>query len=156
MALDPEIFQQLEDTVARVVRERWIPLEDEVEETGEVPQEVIDEMKELYDMFKTDPKVLSLPFQGVENTAVVALKAFDEFLVRCDSQTVPFMTPTWVSGMLEVAKNVGEAIDMLLKYKRSFVGLKSGHKKAGQKTRRWFRSNRDATMKKLRGSPRRR
>ena len=47
MALDPDIFQQLEDTVARVVRERWIPLEDDVEETGEVSQDVIDEMKEM-------------------------------------------------------------------------------------------------------------
>lgn len=47
MALDPEIFNQLEDTVARVVRERWIPLEDKVEETGEVPEDIIDEMKEL-------------------------------------------------------------------------------------------------------------
>ncbi|MBE88607.1 MAG: acyl-CoA dehydrogenase, partial [Rhodospirillaceae bacterium] len=47
MALDPDIFKQLEDTVARVVRERWIPLEDDVEETGEVSQDVIDEMKEM-------------------------------------------------------------------------------------------------------------
>ena len=47
MALDPDIFKQLEDTVARVVREKWIPLEDDVEETGEVAQDVIDEMKEM-------------------------------------------------------------------------------------------------------------
>jgi acyl-CoA dehydrogenase len=47
MALDPEVFKQLEDTIERVVRERWLPLEDVVEETGEVPQDVIDEMKEL-------------------------------------------------------------------------------------------------------------
>ena len=47
MALDPDIFKQLEDTVARVVREKWITLEDDVEETGEVAQDVIDEMKEM-------------------------------------------------------------------------------------------------------------
>lgn len=47
MTLDTGIFQQLEDTIARVVRERWVPAEDHVEETGEVPENIIDEMKEL-------------------------------------------------------------------------------------------------------------
>ena len=47
MTLDAGIFQQLEDTIARVVRERWVPAEDHVEETGEVPENIIDEMKEL-------------------------------------------------------------------------------------------------------------
>jgi len=47
MTLDTGIFKQLEDTIARVVRERWVPAEDHVEETGEVPENIIDEMKEL-------------------------------------------------------------------------------------------------------------
>ena len=47
MTLDTGIFQQLEDTIARVVRERWVPAEDHVEETGEVPENIINEMKEL-------------------------------------------------------------------------------------------------------------
>ena len=47
MTLESGVFQQLEDTVSRVVRESWVPAEDHVEETGEVPKNIINEMKEL-------------------------------------------------------------------------------------------------------------
>lgn len=47
MALDEETFSLLLDTVRRYVRERLIPLEDEVEASDDVPAEVIAEMRTL-------------------------------------------------------------------------------------------------------------
>ncbi len=47
MALDPETFRLLRETVARFVTERLIPREDEVVETNAVPADVVDEMKAL-------------------------------------------------------------------------------------------------------------
>ncbi|GAB5470707.1 MAG: acyl-CoA dehydrogenase family protein [Rhodospirillales bacterium] len=47
MALDPETFQQLLETVERFVRERLQPLEAEVDETDRVPDSLVEEMKEL-------------------------------------------------------------------------------------------------------------
>ena len=47
MALDPETFAQLIDTVRRFVAERLRPLEAQVEEDDAIPASVIDEMKEL-------------------------------------------------------------------------------------------------------------
>lgn len=46
-AFDEESFAQLMDTVDRFVRHRLMPLEKQVEEAGEVPLDVIDEMKEM-------------------------------------------------------------------------------------------------------------
>ena len=47
MSLDAETRQQLLDSVSRFVRERLRPLEDQVAENDAVPDEVIQEMKEL-------------------------------------------------------------------------------------------------------------
>ena len=47
MALDPETFAQLIDTVRRFVAERLRPLEAQVEEDDAIPASVIAEMKEL-------------------------------------------------------------------------------------------------------------
>ncbi len=47
MPLDLETRQQLVDSVARFVRERLVPLEEQVAEQDEVPDEVVREMKEL-------------------------------------------------------------------------------------------------------------
>jgi acyl-CoA dehydrogenase len=47
MALDPEIFDALLDTVRRFVAERLRPLEAEVEEADAIPQAVVEEMKAL-------------------------------------------------------------------------------------------------------------
>ncbi len=47
MALDQETFSQMKDAVARFVRERLVPAEDAVEQTNEVPEEIIQEMREL-------------------------------------------------------------------------------------------------------------
>jgi acyl-CoA dehydrogenase len=47
MALDPETFGQLLETVERFVRDRLVPREDEVEQTERVPDDVVDEMREL-------------------------------------------------------------------------------------------------------------
>jgi len=47
MALDPEIFDALVDTVRRFVAERLRPLEDQVAETDEVPAEIVREMREM-------------------------------------------------------------------------------------------------------------
>ena len=47
MALDPETFRLLRETVARFVTERLIPREAEVVETNAVPADVVDEMKAL-------------------------------------------------------------------------------------------------------------
>jgi acyl-CoA dehydrogenase len=47
MALDPETFSQLRHQVRRFVRERLIPNEDRVEESDEVPIELVAEMKAL-------------------------------------------------------------------------------------------------------------
>ena len=47
MALDPETFRQLRDTVERFVAERLVPRENEVEVEDRVPDEVVDEMKAL-------------------------------------------------------------------------------------------------------------
>lgn len=45
--LDPDILESLIDTVRRFVRERLIPLEDRVATENKVPDEVVDEMREL-------------------------------------------------------------------------------------------------------------
>lgn len=47
MALDDETFSLVKDAVARFVRERLIPAEDIVEETNDVPEDIIQEMREL-------------------------------------------------------------------------------------------------------------
>ncbi|WP_084395948.1 acyl-CoA dehydrogenase family protein [Henriciella aquimarina] len=47
MAFDAEIRQALIEQVRRFVTERCIPLEAQVGETDEVPQDIVDEMKEL-------------------------------------------------------------------------------------------------------------
>jgi len=47
MTLDPETLNQLLETVRRFVRERLIPLEQQVDANDKIPDEVIDEMKEL-------------------------------------------------------------------------------------------------------------
>lgn len=47
MAFDPEIRDQLIETVRRFVAERCVPLEAEVDRTDEMPQSIIDEMKTL-------------------------------------------------------------------------------------------------------------
>ena len=47
MALDNDTFVQVKDAVSRFVRERLIPAEDIVEQTNEVPEEIIQDMREL-------------------------------------------------------------------------------------------------------------
>ena len=47
MALDPETFDALIDTVRRFVAERLRPLEAEVAETDEVPEDIVREMREM-------------------------------------------------------------------------------------------------------------
>lgn len=47
MPLDAETFSLLKDSVQRFVRDRLMPAEDLVEETNDVPQDIVDEMKEL-------------------------------------------------------------------------------------------------------------
>ncbi|MDA7945888.1 MAG: acyl-CoA dehydrogenase family protein [Hyphomicrobiaceae bacterium] len=47
MTLDSETFNQLTDTVERFVRERLIPLEAAVAENDKIPDDVIEEMREL-------------------------------------------------------------------------------------------------------------
>ena len=47
MALDLETRNQLIETISRFVKERLVPLEAQVSENDEVPQDVVDEMKEL-------------------------------------------------------------------------------------------------------------
>lgn len=46
-ALDDDSFRQFLDTIDRFIRNRLMPLEEQVEETGEVPADVIEEMKEM-------------------------------------------------------------------------------------------------------------
>lgn len=47
MALDNDTFVQVKDAVSRFVRERLIPAEDIVEQTNEVPEDIIQDMREL-------------------------------------------------------------------------------------------------------------
>jgi len=47
MALDPDILDQLISTVRRFVEERLIPLEAQVAEEDRIPDQIIDEMREL-------------------------------------------------------------------------------------------------------------
>ena len=47
MTLDQDTFKLLKDSVQRFVRERLMPAEDHVEEHDEVPQDIIEDMKEL-------------------------------------------------------------------------------------------------------------
>ncbi|MCW3836560.1 acyl-CoA dehydrogenase family protein [Sphingomonas canadensis] len=47
MALDPEVFETLIDTIRRFVSERLRPLEAEVEAADAIPPHIVDEMREL-------------------------------------------------------------------------------------------------------------
>lgn len=47
MPLDTDTFELLKDAVRRFVRERLVPNEDRVEESNEVPAEIVAEMREL-------------------------------------------------------------------------------------------------------------
>ncbi|WP_169543126.1 acyl-CoA dehydrogenase family protein [Sneathiella aquimaris] len=47
MALDQETYSQMKEAVSRFVRERLVPAEDIVEQTNDVPEDIIEEMKEL-------------------------------------------------------------------------------------------------------------
>ena len=47
MIRDQEILNQLLDTVSRYVRERLVPIEAQVAEENAIPEDVIEEMKEM-------------------------------------------------------------------------------------------------------------
>ena len=47
MALDPESFDILLSSVNKYIRERLVPMEDRVEQDNEVPQEIVQEMKDM-------------------------------------------------------------------------------------------------------------
>ncbi|MGR3586008.1 MAG: acyl-CoA dehydrogenase family protein, partial [Pseudooceanicola nanhaiensis] len=47
MSVDDDTFDQLLDTVTRFTRERLIPAEDRVEEEDEIPEEIVQEMREM-------------------------------------------------------------------------------------------------------------
>ncbi|PHQ67726.1 MAG: acyl-CoA dehydrogenase [Sneathiella sp.] len=47
MALDNETFDMMKDAVIRFVREKLVPAEDIVEDTDDVPEEIIDDMRKL-------------------------------------------------------------------------------------------------------------
>ena len=47
MIKDPEIIKALTEGVANFVRKRLVPAEAQVSETDEIPQDIINEMKEL-------------------------------------------------------------------------------------------------------------
>src|SRR5688500_15432830 len=47
MALDPETFSALLDTVRRFVAERLRPLEEQVDRDDEVPEEIVREMRDM-------------------------------------------------------------------------------------------------------------
>ncbi len=47
MSLDQETFHLLKSTVQRFIQERLVPAENEVEEHDEVPNDIVDDMKEL-------------------------------------------------------------------------------------------------------------
>lgn len=47
MALDTETFAQVKETVRRFVRDRLVPAEDAVEQSNEVPEDIVQEMREL-------------------------------------------------------------------------------------------------------------
>lgn len=47
MALDQETFLQMKDAVSRFVRERLVPAEDIVEKTNDVPEDIIQDMRDL-------------------------------------------------------------------------------------------------------------
>lgn len=47
MIRDKDVLQQMLDSVRRFVRERLVPLEDEVARTDEIPESVIEEMRKL-------------------------------------------------------------------------------------------------------------
>jgi len=47
MALDQDVFEQLIDTIRRFVAERLVPRESEVAETDHMPDELVQEMREL-------------------------------------------------------------------------------------------------------------
>ena len=47
MIRDPDILEALLDSVRRFVRERLVPAENEVAETDEIPESIVQEMREL-------------------------------------------------------------------------------------------------------------
>jgi len=47
MIRDPESFSILLDTVARLVREKLIPREEEVTETDSIPADILAEMRDM-------------------------------------------------------------------------------------------------------------
>jgi len=46
-ALDPETLEEFRDTVRRFVRERLLPIEEEVAESGRIPDSIVEEMRAL-------------------------------------------------------------------------------------------------------------
>lgn len=85
MALDPETFQQLLDTVARFVRERMIPNEDRMEAEDRVPPEVLAEMKEIGLFALTIPEEYGGLGLGMEEEARVL---FEVGQASCAYRTV--------------------------------------------------------------------
>ena len=47
MIRDPDILEALLDSVRRFVRDRLVPAENEVAETDEIPESIVQEMREL-------------------------------------------------------------------------------------------------------------
>lgn len=84
MALDRETLNHLLDTVRRFVRERLLPIEQQVAEQDRIPEEVIEEMKEL-GLFG-----LSIP----EEYGGLGLTMFEEVLV---AQELGYTSPAFRS-----------------------------------------------------------
>ncbi len=91
MALDTDTLNQLIETVRRFVRERLIPLEQEVDANDKIPDEVIEEMKAL-GLFG-----LSIP----ENYGGLGLAMSDEVLI---GQELGYTAPAFRSAF---GTNVG-------------------------------------------------
>ena len=74
MIRDQEIINQLLDTIARFVRERLVPAEAEVAENDAIPDEIVEEMKELGLFGLTIPEEYGGLGLSMEEEALVAIE----------------------------------------------------------------------------------
>lgn len=74
MTMDSDTRQQLLDSIQRFVRDRLVPLEDQVAETGLVPDDVVQEMRELGLFGLTIPEEFGGLGLSMEDEALVVME----------------------------------------------------------------------------------
>ena len=82
---------------------------------------MIDSATELYQQFKTHPKVSQLPVQSVLDSANVEMEKLTDYKDAISLAGTPFSTETFTSNVLAMAADLGKSMDRVQRYMKGFL-----------------------------------